>query len=187
MSRRGIGQRRRPTELECCVLGIVWEKGPCSAYVVRKEFLDSASSYWSGSAGAIYPLLDRLADGGYLRVEEHPWGTRTRKEFRVSAKGRRALARWVGPPLEPWTAAPAFDPIRTRMYFLEVIPREERLRFVDEAMENLRSQIAPLRVEQRVLDREPSSARALASLGTIHELEGRLRWLRVVRERMKRK
>lgn len=187
MSRKGNDRRRSLTELECCVLGIVWEKGPCSAYVVRKEFLDSASSYWSGSAGTIYPLLDRLAGGGYLKVEKHPWGTRTRKEFRVSAKGRGALVRWIGPPLDPWTAAPAFDPIRTRMYFLEAIPSEGRLRFVDEAMENLRRQIEPLRAEQRVLDREPSSARALASLGTIHELEGRLRWLRVVRRRLEKK
>ena len=34
----------------------------CTAYRVRKEFRESLTTSWRGSAGAIYPLLERLAD-----------------------------------------------------------------------------------------------------------------------------
>ena len=40
---RGKGVAGEPTELEGCVQGVVWQQGPCTAYTIRKVFLDSPS------------------------------------------------------------------------------------------------------------------------------------------------
>ena len=51
---------RTTSELEGAVLGVIWQEGPCTAYTIRKQFVASPSPQWSGSAGAIYPLVRRL-------------------------------------------------------------------------------------------------------------------------------
>ncbi len=61
------------TELESTVLGVVWLRGPCTAYVIRQEFLASSSSYWTASTGAIYPVLRRLEGAGMIRAGGRGW------------------------------------------------------------------------------------------------------------------
>lgn len=175
---------RSLTELERCVLGVVWLHEPCSAYTVRRDFLTSTSAYWSGSAGAIYPVLERLEALGLVRATELPWGSRTKKEYRVSPKGRRELEAWILPPLESWTAAPTFDPVRTRLVFLELLEPAERRAFIAEAERNLRDKIDEARRLRPKKEAEMSRFDYYSFIGTIFELEGRLRWLRWVRRQI---
>src|SRR5262245_13459166 len=53
----GMTSSRNLTELEGTALGVIWAGQPCTPYRVRRVFLDSPSPSWSGSAGAIYPLI----------------------------------------------------------------------------------------------------------------------------------
>src|SRR5258706_1130239 len=103
------------TELESTVLGVVWLRGPCTAYVVRQEFLASSSSYWTASTGAIYPLLRRLEEAGLIRAAEQEWGTKGKKGFSITPKGAAALPEWIGPPPEPWTRVPTCEPGPSRL------------------------------------------------------------------------
>jgi DNA-binding PadR family transcriptional regulator len=114
------------TELEGCVLGIVWSQGPCTAYAARRVFLDSPSPYWSGSAGAVYPLLVRLEDRGLVRARAHSLGLRASRRFGITPPGRRMLERWLGPPLPDWILGIPMDPLRTRMGFLGALPAQEQ-------------------------------------------------------------
>jgi len=175
---------RSLTELERCVLGVVWLHEPCSAYTVRRDFLHSTSAYWSGSAGAIYPVLERLDALGLVRATELPWGSRTKKEYRVTPKGRRELEGWIRPPLEPWTAAPTFDPVRTRLVFLELLEPAGRRAFIDEAERNLREKIAEAKRLRPGKEAGMSRFDYYSFIGTIFELEGRLRWIRWVRRQI---
>src|SRR5210317_1087856 len=93
------------TELECCVLGYIAQEQPCTAYTVRKRLGSSLSSYWSSSAGSIYPLLERLRRRRWILVSEEPFGTRTRKRYRLSASGRRQVERWLSAPVSHKAAA----------------------------------------------------------------------------------
>src|SRR5262252_9483822 len=45
------------------------------------------------SIGAVYATLDRLETKGLVRSREQDEGARTRKLYRVTAEGNRALAR----------------------------------------------------------------------------------------------
>jgi DNA-binding PadR family transcriptional regulator len=170
---------RTLTELENCVLGVVWQRGPCTAYTVRREFAISNSSHWSSSAGSIYPVLGRLESLGLIEAEEASWGAGRKKHYRITANGRATLESWIGPPLPDWTGAATFDPIRTRMYFLTALPPARRLRFIEEAEQNTRAELA--RFQESVHMKATDPHERLASLGIIYELEGRLRWLAAVR------
>ena len=41
-------------------MALIAENGPATPYAVRKDFLDSPTPQWSGSAGTIYPLVARM-------------------------------------------------------------------------------------------------------------------------------
>src|SRR4051812_17726619 len=92
---------RPHSELECFVLGLIWQLGPASAYEVRRHMQDSPSTQWSASAGAIYPLMQRLERLGLLKGSDHQLGKRARREYRTTPAGLAALKSWIGPPFAP--------------------------------------------------------------------------------------
>jgi len=165
------------TELEGCVLGVVWLRGPCTAYVVRREFLVSDSSHWSGSAGAIYPLLRRLEEQKLIRATEGVWGAGTKKSFAITPKGLAELRGWIGPPLPQWTAKPTFDPVRTRASFLSALTPARRRRFVDAARANVAKEIESTRAKLRAISKTDDPLEYLAARAVLLELEAHARWL----------
>jgi len=165
------------TELESCVLGVVWLRGPCTAYVVRQEFLLSGSSHWSGSGGAIYPLLRRLQKENLIRARTHAWGTGKKKEFEITDRGLDELRAWIGPPVPQWTAAPTFDPVRTRMSFLGALPAAKRAKFVAAARKNVGDEIKVNEEKRDAHDREAEPYEYLVIIGALRELEARAKWL----------
>lgn len=172
--------QRALTELESCVLGVVWQRGPCTAYTVRREFAVSNSSHWSSSAGSIYPVLARLEGMALIEAEGASWGSGSKTRYRATAAGLSTLKQWIGPPLEEWAVAATFDPIRTRTYFLGALPLAARRRFLAEAERMTKLELSRFRSGEQVLSADPWER--LASLGVLCELEGRLRWLAMVRK-----
>jgi len=122
------------SELECFVLGLVWQLGPIAAYGVRQRMQGSPSRQWSASTGAIYPALRRLEGSGLLRGREAAQGRRRRREYEVTEAGLAVLRAWVGPPLGPETVTVAFDPLRTRARFLGALAPEARGAWVEGAI-----------------------------------------------------
>src|SRR5262249_34066386 len=125
--------RKKPTELEACVLGLVWVHGPCTAYVVRRVFQRSPSPHWSGSAGAIYPLVKRLERQGLLRSESHALGKRRSKQLVLTPPGQRILLPWLRPPSPDWVVGVPPDPLRTRLRFLGALSAVEQAKFLADA------------------------------------------------------
>jgi DNA-binding PadR family transcriptional regulator len=172
------------TELESCVLGIVWQLGPITAYEIARPFAESPSAYWSGSAGAIYPLVKRLERQKLIAGETAKWNSRKKRLFRLTAAGLSALREWLAPPFPESAGAASFDPIRTRLVFLDALPPHERARFVDDAERVVREQLRVLEERHRIEEAEEKTLDALATRGGIHELRARLRWLGEVRARL---
>ena len=160
------------SELEGCVLGHLWKHGPCTAYAVRKEMLDSPSSHWSGSAGAIYPLLERLETRGIVTSRKTARGDRQHWLYELTTKGLDAFLAWLAPPLEHDLISIAPDPLRTRMYFLGVLPPSRRAAFLTQARAKLEQHIAEIK--------EPPDADQfdrLAVAGAIRLTRARIAWL----------
>lgn len=143
---------RELSELECFVLGLVWQIGPCTPYVVRKCMLDSPSTQWSGSAGSIYPLMRRLHDYGCLSVKQEATGQRKHKTYAITPAGLKVLKRWIGPPMGDEVRTVTYDPLRSRARFLGALSRGEQLAWLEAALEVLEE------VEWRVKEWEASYA-----------------------------
>jgi DNA-binding PadR family transcriptional regulator len=166
---------RTLSELEGCVLGYLWKHGPCTAYAVRKEMLESPSSHWSGSAGAIYPLLERLEDGGLVASRKTSRGDRQHWLYELTKSGRDCLTEWLSPPLGRDLISVAPDPLRTRVYFLGALSPRQRARFLAQARENLERHIEELAAMPSVdeFDR-------LADRGAVRLTRARIAWLKEV-------
>jgi DNA-binding PadR family transcriptional regulator len=126
------------SDLELVVLGVVWKMGPCTPYAIRREFLTSPTPHFSGSAGAIYPLVRRLERDGLLSSEAAQQGRRRSRLYRTTSKGTAVLKRWLRPPIPPKDIAGTYDPIRVRIYFLEASPRAQRRALLDEALTEMK-------------------------------------------------
>lgn len=171
------------TELEQCVVGVVWRDGPMTAYEVAAHFSSSLSPYWSGSAGAIYPLVKRLQKRGLLRTKQRAWNGARKTMLTATAAGAALLREWLAPPLLPEAGGPTFDSIRTRLFFINVLRAEQRLAFIADA-ERVTSEQIRLNEEHWRTEEDPLEA--LGAQGVVYELKARLKWLRAVREHFER-
>ena len=170
--------RSTPTELEHCVLGFIAQHQPCTAYIVRKCLGESLSSYWSSSAGSVYPLLERLRRKAWVLVREEIFGTRVRRLYRLGAAGRRHLDRWLSAPVSPVAAAHTYDPLRTPVFFLDLVGDEPRREYLEDALRQTSRVLAQHREELESVREKGSPCEILGREGAIEELEARSRWLR---------
>jgi DNA-binding PadR family transcriptional regulator len=169
------------TELEGCVLGLVWDKGPCTAYTVRKQFLTSPSPHWSGSAGAIYPLMERLERQGLLRATAHTTGRRPSSRFVVTSAGLKALLGWLSPPWPDWVPAVPPDPLRTRMNFLDALPPAQQRKLLADAEQLVRAHLGRVQ-EEAERERENGFYNFMTARGAVLAMTARLEWLHEVRQ-----
>jgi DNA-binding PadR family transcriptional regulator len=164
------------SELEGCVLGLLWKRGPCTPYSIRRVLLDSPSSTWSGSAGAIYPLLERFEKRGFVRSKKSMRGDREGWHYSLTAAGRKHFLTWLGPPLTDEVVSIAADPLRTRIHFLNVLTPRERTRFLDAARAVLERHLEALKPDPSLDEFD-----LVALDGALLVTRARLAWLEDVR------
>ena len=131
-------KKRRPSnrqlsEIEGCVLGLLSVEGPATPYAIRKVFLQSPNPQWSGSAGTIYPLIQRLLRRKLIRSRLCLTGKRRGQRISVTASGSRALKQWLSVPIPEWVAGVPPDPLRTRVRFLGAISNTQQQAFLQNA------------------------------------------------------
>jgi hypothetical protein len=88
------------------------------------------------------------------------------------------------PPLPDQAAAITYDPLRTRMFFLAVLPAQQRRTFLDDCAAGLRRQIEILRAECERYRQAGDEFSRLAMRGALHVVRGRLTWIREVRRNL---
>lgn len=169
-------RERGLSELEGTVLGHLWKHGPTTAYAVRRAFLDSPSSHWSGSAGAVYPVLERLERVGVVRSESAPRGGRDASHYSLTSRGRARFLAWIEPPFAADVISVPPDPLRTRAHFFSAIPPARRARFFTIAIAGLRRHLVEL--DPTAIDDE-DDRRALAGAKAV--VRARIAWLEAMR------
>jgi PadR family transcriptional regulator, regulatory protein AphA len=90
------------------VLGFVELTGEATPYLLKQLVAASVGNFWTVQHAQLYSEPERLAKAGYL-TEERERGGRRRKLYKITAKGRRALADWRAEPTDaiPELRAPA--------------------------------------------------------------------------------
>lgn len=172
------------TELEGVCLGIINKQQPCTAYRVRCRLKEAPSSHWRASAGSVYPMLERLQQEEFLTSERDVDDGRGRQLLSVTQTGRKALKVWLLAGNERDLIASVTDPIRSRSFFLDLLPAQRRKKFIDELIVKMEDYLAE--TEQHLALKSASSDRDeyLGSLGAVKITEARLEWLELVREHL---
>jgi DNA-binding PadR family transcriptional regulator len=164
-------------ELEHVILGIVAKFGPLTAYAVRRHFADSPTPAFSSSAGTIYPAIARLVRARLLTAKKVARGAQKRAQLTITAAGRHAHIAWLFDPRSNFLRPPP-DPLRTRVYFLGLLPARERRAFLARALAQLTAQIDELERYARSWPAEGATRYSrLASDGLTELARARHRWL----------
>ena len=152
------------------MLGVVRLAPSSTAYRVRQVFLASRSAEWSGSAGAVYPAINRLLAEGLLQESAARDGRGTRTYW-LTAAGVSAHDEWLC-DVERAIGA-GLDPFRTRAGFWSVLPPRKR----GALLQRLKRQIE--RQRQELLRELPSLNANDSAMTTLHValLDARMKWL----------
>lgn len=137
----GVMANDRLSETEACVLALVSVEGPLTPYAIRKVFLNSPNPQWSGSAGTIYPLVERLLRRKLVRSKSCLTGKRRGHQISLTATGSRALRLWLSLPTPEWVAGVPPDPLRTRVRFLDAISLSQQRAFVQNAQQRTQAHL----------------------------------------------
>jgi DNA-binding PadR family transcriptional regulator len=164
------------SEMEGAVLGLIWAS-PGTAYEVRRVMQHSPNPSWSGSAGAIYPLFQRLQRRGLLVARRIKTGEREGTLYSISKDGKRTLQQWIAPPLSRTTIGVPVDPLRTRARFLGILSNGERKRFLEEAIAQLQQHITIIRADCRKRKASGDMFSYFTARGALLGCSARLRWL----------
>jgi DNA-binding PadR family transcriptional regulator len=170
------------TELEGCVLGMIAVKGPCTTYAVRREFQKSPSQHWSASAGAVYPLTERLRRRRLLRVDSKTSNGRNGNLYGLTPAGKQALHRWLSPPLAEFITSVPPDPLRNRVAFLSALSRKQQTAFLVAARHQLEAHLNIVRQYVAQNYAAGNHYEYLISDGAQCMLSARLDWLLRVSE-----
>ena len=92
------------TTTSYAVLGLLALK-PWTAYELSQQMLRSMAFIWPRAERAIYDEPKNLVAHGLAKATSEPAGNRPRTVYRITARGRRALATWLEQPSSP----PAFE------------------------------------------------------------------------------
>ena len=173
---------RQLTDLEHCVLGVIWRDGPVTAYEIAVLFARSLTPFWSGSAGAIYPLVERLKKRGLVKGAHRAWRGSRRTVLSITPKGSIAMRSWLTTPVADSEAAPVLDSLRTRTFFLDILKPSERAAFLEEATRAVRDQLVLVRKQRKNDEAAGNISEVIGMIGAEEQLEGRLRWLKRIRK-----
>ncbi|HKD16657.1 MAG TPA: PadR family transcriptional regulator [Thermoanaerobaculia bacterium] len=152
------------------LLGLLHD-APQTGYDLERVLRSDLDPIWSAGFSQIYPELSRLRRRGWvlLRVLGPRRGPR-RNLYRVTAAGRRELARWLDASPD---APRANDPLLVRLALLEGLPSGgDRRRAVAAAEAALGDEVRRLRALP-----PPEGYRALARKAAIERLESLRRFL----------
>ena len=176
--------RRVLSELEGVCLGLVRQHEPCTAYRVRQKLKEAPSSHWQASAGSVYPLLARLEDEGLITTTSDKGDGRGRKLLSITKEGRASLKKWMLAGSSRELISSVTDPIRSRMFFLDLLGVSQKMPYLDRLISEMESYLAETKKHLDETSQTDELYDYLGSLGAVKITEARLEWLREVRKRL---
>lgn len=168
------------SELEGVCLGLVRKHGPCTAYKVRQQLKVAPSSHWRASAGSVYPLLHRMEDEALIVKTADSDDGRGRQLIRITRQGRAELKRWLLAGTAQELISSMTDPVRSRLFFLDVLNAAQRPAYLAELVAEMESYLGKTKDHLNTLSVDDDPCAYLGSLGAVKVAEARLEWLREV-------
>jgi PadR family transcriptional regulator, regulatory protein AphA len=104
----------RLTPTSFIVLGLLDQVGEATPYELKQLVGISVGYFWSLQHAQLYSEPERLAEAGYLSVDQETGGRR-RKRYSITPPGRRALEQWRSEP--PTELAEMREPALLKLFF----------------------------------------------------------------------
>ena len=159
------------------VLGMI-ALGERTGYDVKRTVEHSTAFFWGASYGQIYPELERLERAGLVKGKAQTSG-RGRREYTVTARGRRALTEWLS--ADAPLAFNTRDEGLLKQFFGDLVPLEVQLENVRRVIAQNESGLAFF----RTIVAKGSTADVLEY--GIDFLEWNIQWWRGFEGRLKRR
>ncbi|WP_257456516.1 PadR family transcriptional regulator [Archangium lipolyticum] len=179
----------RESTCQFAILGMLCRE-PMSGYDLRGAIEQSVGHFWQESYGNLYPTLERMEEEGLVELdrEEHSRGGRVRKVYRVTAKGRKALAEWLRRPVLPHVER---NELLLKLFFGAQVGPEDSLAQVERSRAEAEGLLAALRrIDEDVRHSREGHPELLYSHLSIRAgllgLEAHLRWCDEAREALQR-
>lgn len=124
------------TEHEGMLLSLIARQQPVTAYQLYKVYEASPVTSINTSKGQIYPAIRRLAERKLIEPKKVSGDRRNAEELTITTKGMAALRTWTRAIRDAHIILD--DPLRTRLFTLDLLTREERLEWAAKAKELVR-------------------------------------------------
>lgn len=156
--------------LSLAIMGLIAQE-PGSGYDLRKVFSTTPMGHFSGSPGAIYPALKRLAKSGWVRGSMEKKGTlRPRLVYTLTKKGRDVLRRHLSRPVTRDDVIWRMDELMLRFVFTDaLLGREKTLQFLEQFRSEVESYLSSLK---QYLDEVRNDIPLYARLAMEHGIAG---------------
>jgi DNA-binding PadR family transcriptional regulator len=150
--------------IDHCLLGLI-EQGDCSGYDIRRILLQTPMRRYSDSPGSIYPALQRLEQRKWVASVRDPKSKRKRTTYRLTAKGRAELRKWLRRAVTEQEIANQVEDVMLRLSFQHLIdasPADLRrfLRQLQVGAENLAANLSQY-IRNSTADYPPGALLAL--------------------------
>lgn len=122
------------TTLESVLLGFVFLH-EFSGYDIKKIFDKSYILRWSASPGSIYPALKRLVEKKYLQPKKIIDSKIPKDVYYLTEEGKKSLKEWVKTPFKS-TEIVRYG-IELKILFLHVLTYKEKIKFLDEQIQEI--------------------------------------------------
>lgn len=129
-------------------------------------------------------MLARLEQEGLVDSVPDDNDGRGRQLLRVTTTGRAALKKWLHAGINKESISSVTDPIRSRMFFLEVLNGSQQIAYLDELIVNVRRYLAETESHLATKSATDDIYGHLGSLGAVSITEARLEWLLMVRKQI---
>src|SRR5215813_10151808 len=100
MSDRPASPRDARTTTSHAILGLLTVR-PWTSYELAKQVQKSLDWFWPRAERKLYDEPKRLASAGLAKSTKEMTGSRPRTVYAATARGRKALGRWLDQPPAP--------------------------------------------------------------------------------------
>lgn len=151
MAERAVVDTRRSVSAnEGVVLGML-ARAPGSGYDLVRRIRGSVGYFWTPARSHVYSLLPRLASLGLATRREVAGESAPGKSvYDITDEGRAALAAWLSSP--ELAEGPARNPFLVKVFFGDVLGREETAAHVRRRRERIAAELAELEEIERRID-----------------------------------
>ena len=134
--------------MEHIILSLLILKG-MTIYEIRSYIQQKLSTVCSDSLGSIQTALKKLQDKAYITVSEYTENGILKKRYRITPKGVAHYKQWLGTPINVGKMKTMEE---GKFFFLGMAPREKRIAFLRQYIDDLKAEYRKLCEIKRFAD-----------------------------------